>query len=736
MKRILSLLICATIILSAFSFVMPVYASTEEALIDYIHFDDFSGETISDKYIDNAGNKINTLTNMYTLENGALKFTSPAQAYTFFVHNQDISEKNKKLVVSYKFKSPDKNSHLGTNHNFNATALIKVAGTNILNHQGGTVLTTFTPGAWVTITCVLDNQSTKRDIYVNGQYFGPYDKSSYQTDEFTYYNTNGKFRFSNAQFVPVGSTLELDDYMIYYLPSELKYELESASAKEVKLNFNMIPDKATVIPQNFTVKEGNTTITPAAATISSDNPRQIVLTFGDDLAVGSYTVSAANLTAGSSATDVADTLTLTSNPELAFSIAPAKVEWSATSKVWGYDYENVDTVTGITNDETKYGTFALGSGGLYNIETDGENNFLTIQQNGTAVTESGAIVRFLPRKSNFTAGNAYAFEIKVKVDFSKNPENAMFDTMTHSGWGLRFSSLYNGVVYTDTGLTKGIGTYKDGEWVTLKNVYYSSPVNIEGIDYLRRDIYVNGQFVETVYDSWTEYGETLNGTKNCSITFRVRDVDSKINTEGKAYIDYIRVYKTVDNFAAKLDKAENIDTSYINTKFNSTPVDADLTSKIYIADENGTKVSDISVSEFVNDFNVDGYAAKVNLWFKDELELGKTYKLCINGVSDIAGNKLYQEETFTTKSAPEAEGLTISDGIASVTVNEYSEPLTLYVVGYDVVDGVEQMTTVVTKEITATGTYTTDTKVTEDVVKAFLWKGTKPVIQFVTGGTN
>jgi len=351
--------------------------------------------------------------------------------------------------------------------------------------------------------------------------------------------------------------------------------------------------------------------------------------------------------------------------------------------------------------------------------------------------------------------DAYAAELKIKTDFSKYPENTMIGACQNAGYGLPFTALNNGVIYTNELLQKSIGTYTDGEWLTLKNVYYSTPVMIDlsddGIDnptqQLRRDIYVNGQFIKTEYDSWDDFGKYIIGNQNFSLYFRLRDKHTyvedtntlnTVNTEGKVFIDYIRFYKTVDSFAAKLDKAENIDTSYINVVFNNTPVDADLTSKIYIADENGTKVSDISVPEFVNEFNADGYASNVNLWFKDELENGKTYKLCINGVTDIMDNTLYQEETFTTKALPEAQELAIVNGIASVKVNEYSEPLTLYVVGYDVVDGVEQMTTVVTKTINEAGTFSTDTAVTEDVVKAFLWKGTKPVIacESASEGTN
>ena len=750
MKRILSLLICVSVILSAFTFVMPVYASTEEeAFIDYIWYDDFSGSTIADRYINNLNAKINTL-DYYTLENGVLKYTSPELAYNYFVDNQTISDKTKQLVVSYKFKvSTTSSTNAGTNcSKLPSTALVKISGSKILPyHSSKSTLGTITADTWTTITCVLNNQDKTRDIYINNSYVGTktadseYTTKTEQGDDFTYYTDSGAFKFINAFYMTANATYEMDDYEIYYLPTELKYELESATAEEVKLNLNMIPDSATVIPANFTVKAGSSTITPATATLSAVDPRQVILTFSEGaLTAGTtYTVSAANLTAGNNDGDVADSLVLTSSPELSFKVSPAEVEWTATKDIsYSSNYEDLSVAENITASESTNGVYEFGEDGLYNIEEVDGKKVLTIQQNALSTTKTFA--SYLFRKGNFAEGNYYTLEMKVKTDFSKNPERTMFDVRADGLHGVPFTALHNGVIYTNLGLTESVGTYNDGEWVTLKNVYYSTPVSLDltddgednPTDMLRRDIYINGQFIKTVYDTPDSYDfKMLTGTNNWSVKLRVRDKHTdSINTEGKLYIDYIRLYKTVDTFAAQLSSETDVDTGYISVKFNNTPVDADLTNteKIYVEDESGNKVSAIAVPEFVNEFNAEGYAAKVNLWFNDELENGKTYKLCINGVTDIKGNVLYQEETFTTKTIPEVQDLKLANGIASVTVNEYSEPLTLYVVGYDVVEGVEQMTTVVTKEITATGTYTTDTKVTEDVVKAFLWKGTKPVI--------
>jgi len=765
MKKILSLLLSASVMLSAFSFVMPAYASTEaEPLINYIYENDFSDITDAKDYRHSASissmisiydSATETLASGYELTNdGTLKITKAGEYSGLKIKGKDAEGNIPKLVLSYRIKPlftrndayyhatvKDENgtSNIALyNHTINGGKGIYAGMTSGRAWEAGNKVldvASFDGSTWYDITIVYDNDASKynnRDIYVNGDYKGTFAALSSSALAGYNYAYTGDVNICNYFNPKTGDYIEFDDFKAYAYPGELKYELASATAEEVTLNFNMFPDEATVIPGNFTVKTGDTEINPDSVSISPDNAKQVILTFNNGLKAGTpYTVSAAGLTAGSSATDVADTIALSDSPEFSFTVAAKEIEWSPISEIFSFDYENQSTDKEITNTadqayESDLGFYKIGAGGLYKIEEVDGNKSLTMQQNSTSATTSFA--RILPRKANFSSGNAYAVEMKIKTDFSKDPENAVFDSRRDSGWGLQYTTLNNGVIYNDNDLTESVGTYKDGEWITLKNVYYSTPVTIDGTDYLRRDVYINGQFAKTLYDSWATFGNSVNGGANLSVTFRIRGKDTTVNSEGKVYIDYIRVYKTADSLAAKLASAENVDTSFINLQFNSTPVQADLTGKIYIADENGVKVSDIAVPEYVNGFNADGYAANVKLWFVNRLENGKTYKLIINNISDIMGKNLYQEETFVTKPVPEADGLTLSGGIATVNINEYSEPLTLIVAGYEVIDNVEQMIKVVNKTITATGTFSTEEAVTADIVKAFLWKGTKPVI--------
>ena len=352
MKRILSLLICATIILSAFSFVMPVYASNEETFIDYIYYNDFTTVNNAAEFL--QGTNYASMSSIYNgsafvsgfehTSSGTVKMTAPVTSnYSgIIIDGKDANGNIPKLVVSYNIKpkfSRNDAYYYATVQDNRGTSNIALfnntnggAGRGI--YSGMTEsrawdtanklqnVESFDGSKWYNITIVYDNDSSKvnnRDIYINGAFVGTHvalGTTSYN------YAKSGKVQIINYFNPYTGDYIEFDNFKAYAYPSELKYELVSASAKEVKLNFNMFPDKATVIPSNFIVKAGSETITPATASISSDDLGQVVLTFSEDLSPGTtYTVFAQNVTAGSSATDVADTITLASSPELSFSIA-------------------------------------------------------------------------------------------------------------------------------------------------------------------------------------------------------------------------------------------------------------------------------------------------------------------------------------------------------------------------------------------------------------------------------
>ena len=773
MKRILSLILTVSIIASAF--VIPAFASNDaESLIDYIYFDDFSSNDkltnyytgtykLSDDasgvqiYNQEAGSFTDASTYSLT-EDGTFKITVPAAKNKVAFYNgfktSKVDGETPKMVFSYRIKptlgSATRDYYFGTIHSGGASrgtnaVMFQSSGKIITDKYTSTEVATYTSGEWCTVTIIYDNDSSKvdnRDIYINGEYKGTY---AYTGTSSYNYAQKGYIHFAPALCSSTGMSVELDDIMVYTYPEELKYGLTKATSNEVVLNFNMIPDASSLVPSNFTVTDGAYEINPSSVSKSPDNSRQITLTFTENFKpYVNYSVKATGVTAGSSETDVADMLTTSENSGCDFSVGAGNVEWTFTNEFSSFDYEDFDTSLQI-NDTTEgvyrdsLGLQKIKNSAAYAIEKVDGNTVLTMEQVEAA---GDSYLWYMSSRRNFESNSpAYAVETKIKLDFSKNPEDTFLDVYSKKGEnGPDFISIYNGNIYSDGNLnddTQVLASYKDGEWVTLKNVYYSTPVKLNEIEYLRRDIYINGQFATTVYDDWATYGKYVTGNVNFNLPLRIRtrytsDTNTLV-TEGKIFVDYIRFYPVSDNFASRLELKENVGANKINVEFNNIPVEADLFDKIYIADENGTKVSDIVVPEYINDFNASGYASKINLWFKDKLEYGKTYKLCIKGLTDISGNVLYQEETFAVKSVAEVENLVInSDATASVTVNEYSEPLTLVIASYSVDNGITQLVDIIEMPVTAVGTYTTSVIECSDVVKAFLLKGNKPVLSAVS----
>ena len=293
MKRILSLLICATIILSAFSFVMPVYASNEESLIDYFYFDDFSTTDNMENYFTsynptvkiwdtNADAMADAYKSNFSLTDNTLKVTNTTtpNGVTRVGFRTPAPVGKPKLVISFDVKLNYTSSdgyYFGSRDQYGSGTLNFLDNGIIRSHTAGnadTLSTTYTKGEWVNVTLVYDNVGTKnnnRDIYVNNTNYGAFANPSAVWQ----YANNGFVEFLPQFYSKAGDSVQLDNIEVYAYPTELKYELASAEAKEVKLNFNMVPDSATVIPQNFTIKAGDSVITPSTASISTTEKRQV-----------------------------------------------------------------------------------------------------------------------------------------------------------------------------------------------------------------------------------------------------------------------------------------------------------------------------------------------------------------------------------------------------------------------------------------------------------------------------
>lgn len=771
MKKILSLALSLAVILSAFTFVMP-QASTEEApFIDYLMYKDFSdASSMSAVYSD-----YNNTTAIYNSETGAFAESLAARGYelteegTFKMkgtkstyHTRFLEKKVTplpQLVFSYDIKtnmSGNKGYYISVKGNTYGASAVALYDNGIIyaNDKKSVQLGTFTAGQWTNITIVYDNVNpsggyNKRDIYINGVYAGTHQVSSSAKLD---YVQCGRLSYSPAIYLNTTQYVEFDNMKAYALPTNLDYEVENGAGKTITVNYNMIPSTGATEASNYTVtdKSGNA-IAVSSAAVSERNPAQVVLTLASELApYGEYTVkvNGENVKAATEAAAegvtrvVAEAITISA--EDAGCTFGAKVEtfpFEDTENAYCVDFEKLTEAT----VKSIGGNYVTGSSNNHGAEAaltvDGDYKYLTVEQLSTTAQINA---RFPLDEYDFSgAPSAFIYEWKVRPHFSENPR-AMFELRDGNWWGPAFPSLYDGKVYDRRirdDSAKVIGKYTDGEWVTLTSVYFTEYVDVEGVQKIRRDTYINGKYAATNYEdipsSNGSYYSFLKGTGTFCLSPAIRNYASQGTEAGATLdIDYHKVAKASAKLTAELADAKASPAGYVDLFLNNIPDEASLIENAYVVDEESALASKILYCEYPQGFNVSTYSQKARLWFENKLENEKNYKLRIIGAKDIYGNELKFEAEFFT-AVPDAENLVITkaDGkaTATVTVNKPSEDFVLRIAAYKNIDGALIMTGSVEAALSAEGEVTTDSidVSSADVVKAFAWKAGRPVMEHI-----
>ncbi|MBE7019858.1 MAG: hypothetical protein E7411_00285 [Ruminococcaceae bacterium] len=347
LKRSLSVLLMFTVMLSTITFAIPTYAAdVEEPFIDYVYYDDFSTTEKMNNYATsiNFSNWNNiydegagTFASNYSLTSDkTLEVKGTGVANQFIYTKLQVTASGKpKLIVSFDVKPKFTSSsgyRFGTRNDNYGTSTIGIYDNSTAVYaafyNNETTDKTYTKGQWMNVTLIYDNDSEKannRDIYINGQYAGTYISTATQASSNYNYSKNGTLWFAPGLYGKTADAIEYDNIEIYGYPTQLKYEVDSASGKEIKVNFNMIPNADTILPENFTVFNGENELTVSKAEISPVKPKQIVLTLNENLQPGNtYSVTAEGLTAGTLTSTVSDLINIESK-ELIFETKPLKI---------------------------------------------------------------------------------------------------------------------------------------------------------------------------------------------------------------------------------------------------------------------------------------------------------------------------------------------------------------------------------------------------------------------------
>ena len=440
LKRSLSILLTLTVVLSTLTFAIPTYAEdSEESFIDYIFCDDFSttgklgtyltGYNPTSNIWDSATNAF-TDSSLFSISEGALKLTGNKTTIRVGFQTPTITGTIPKLVVSLSLKlnfSSSSGYAFGTRDGYGSGTLTLVdTGYIYTDTKKGTEIdATYSTGEWMNITLVYDNDSTKnnnRDIYINGTCYGPYVSTSTGWN----YAQNGYVLFLPQFYSKSGDSVLFDNIEVYAYPTELKYEVASASGKEVKLNFNMIPNASSVTAENFTLSQGSSNLNISSAKISTSNPKQVVLTLEESLQPGtSYSVTASGINAGALTGKVSNYLAITSK-KVDFETSPLKI-YAENLKLYDEDTEVTSLADGtytvktnFVNESSETLTPVIAAG-LYD-----ENNEL---KNLQLIPVSDAT---LPIEEDITLANTSGLTLKLFMLKSKTSPETVSDVSVYT----------------------------------------------------------------------------------------------------------------------------------------------------------------------------------------------------------------------------------------------------------------------------------------------------------------
>ena len=360
-KRSLSILLMLTVILSTITFAIPTYAEDgEELLIDYIYFDDFSTTDKMTNYMTGynptikvwdatAKDFLEAYKSQFSITDGTLKVQNVAAGVTRVGFRTPSPTDKPKLVFSFdvKLNYTSSASYSFASRSGYGSATLAMFDTGVIrtNNAGNSDNTgaTYTKGEWVNVTLVYDNDTAKsdnRDIYVNGINYGSYTDASASWS----YANKGFVEFLPQFYAKAGDSVQLDNFEVYAYPTELKCEVSYASGKEVKINFNMIPNQDTIIPENFTVSNGQNELTILTAKLSTENPKQVILTLDEKMQAGSsYAATVSNVSAGKLTDAVSEYIKIDSK-ELTFETKPYKI-YAENLKL----YNGADEVTALSD---------------------------------------------------------------------------------------------------------------------------------------------------------------------------------------------------------------------------------------------------------------------------------------------------------------------------------------------------------------------------------------------------
>ena len=685
-KRCLSVLLMLTVVLSTITFAIPTYADGEEKpLIDYIYFDDFSTTDKMTNYMTGynptikvwdatANDFLDAYKTQFSITDGTLKVQNVSAGVTRVGFRTPSPTDKPKLVFSFDVKLNYTSSagySFASRSGYGSATLAMLDNGKIQTNSAGNsdnTGATYQKGEWVNVTLVYDNDNTKsdnRDIYINGINYGSYTDTSASWS----YANKGFVEFLPQFYSKAGDSVQLDNFEVYAYPSELKCEVSSASGKEIKLNFNMIPNADTIIPESFTVSNGQNELTVLSSAISTTNSKQVVLTLNETMQAGaSYSVTVSDVSAGKLTDAVSEYIKIDSK-EITFETKPYKI-YAENLKL----YNGADEVTALSDGTYKVKTTFINeseevlspviAAGLYD-----ENNELKslqlipvtdptqpIEEDITLSNTTGLTLKLFMLKG-ITAPETVS-AVSVYTESSKDTDGAFDPQIKILKDAFNIETSVNGDTQVIT--TKAAGFTNDmarpatlivlKKGKTLSDIDLTNPMATvvaldsavlteDGISYKIPD-------VKDDYEAYIYLKNSDNFGYKTFIYYGKAFID-----EGKEIVKDI-VASEVDSFIENYKDAISLDTSVYDTLTGSDATDnddKDIVAKSIEAQRKEKSTKEFaSLEEFISAFNqaIEFVQMKTNADVKEminKLPESDCTALYEDTISDDAINAVHQE---------------------------------------------------------------------------------------------
>lgn len=307
-----------------------------------------------------------------------------------------------------------------------------------------------------------------------------------------------------------------------------------------------------------------------------------------------------------------------------------------------------------------------GRTGELEIFSENGKNYLKLKKAPGFSGDGYPLWRYALTTDKFSSAETVTIEYKIKPQMSMAA--SYFRSRTAGQYGTHMPLFQGGKIYESNLKKTVIGTYDD--WITVTTVLYKTSYMENGVEMMKRDIYLDGKHIGTFSEPYLAGTQDFRNAEK-SLNFNFNLVGNDKNETGFILFDYIKAYTEGEEFIAKCDEEIADSLTGIKVKFSNHPAADAFVHAGSIYDEEGNLVGGISSADIITSFekNED---VEYRLNFENMLEPSKKYTLSFDGLCDNIGRSFTGSFDFYTPPAKKyGENFSVNiDGMAAECISD------------------------------------------------------------------